>query len=170
VILRRHRAGGTRSFAIFSDCGRYRYILQRRWAAGPAVVFVMLNPSTADETRNDPTIERCERRARAMGLAGVRIVNLCAFRAVRPADLWHAADPEGPANAGHVLRACHGAGMVICAWGVHGARVGRGERMRTALAEGSLDLWHLGLTKGGQPRHPLYVGYRVQPTRWAAGD
>ena len=69
TITRQHKDLLRQSWAIYSDCERYRYTLRREWGGGSGgVTFVMLNPSTATEVQNDPTVERCERRARAMGL------------------------------------------------------------------------------------------------------
>ena len=126
----------------------------------------MLNPSTATELRNDPTIERCERRARAMGHGGVSICNLFAFRATLPRDLKAAADPVGPMND-EVLAECAGnAERIICAWGVHGAHLGRGAEV-ARLLETRHGLYHLGLTRDGHPRHPLYLPYSAAPEAWS---
>ena len=78
MIRRQHQKGDAASFADYSDDEAYRYLLVRVWAAGPRVVFVMLNPSTATETQNDPTVERCERRARALGFGSFDVTNIFA--------------------------------------------------------------------------------------------
>ena len=78
MIRETHQAGSTRSEAIWSPCRTYRYALTRRWDDGPGLGIVMLNPSTADAFRNDPTVERCERRARALGYGAFQVVNLFA--------------------------------------------------------------------------------------------
>ncbi len=146
---------GMQSWALYSDCARYRYGLRRVWDAdNPPVLFVMLNPSTADEHRNDPTIARCEARARRLGFGGVEIANLFAFRATRPADLRRAADPVGPENDTLLRAWSRDAGVTIAAWGVHGTYQGR-DRAVAGILGG--DVRHLGLTKAGHPRHPLYV-------------
>lgn len=165
MIVRRHDSGGTRSEAIYSDCGAYRYRLSRDWSEGPRLAFIMLNPSTATELRNDPTVARCEGRARRAGYGGFDILNLFAFRATRPEDLRAAADPVGEGNIEAVL-AVAGTATVICGWGLHGAFLDQGAAMRGRLRECGVTLWHLGLTKDGQPRHPLYVANAVQPVRW----
>lgn len=173
MILRQHAANGTRSEAVYSDCGAYRYRLTRRWGtdAGPdadvVVAWVMLNPSTASEARNDPTIERCERRARATGFAGFSVVNLFAHRATRPRDLIAAPAPIGPDNDAILRAVCADAAQVICGWGVHGAHQGRGAQVAAMLRAQGVALWHLGLTNAGAPRHPLYVAYAVTPQLWA---
>ncbi|WP_373355374.1 DUF1643 domain-containing protein [Pseudoroseicyclus sp. CXY001] len=167
VVERRHEAGGTASAALYSSCGAYRYLLTRRWGAGPRALWIMLNPSTADETRNDPTIARCEARSREWGLGGLAIANLFAYRATRPAALKAAAAPEGPANRAVISAALREDGPVICAWGVHGAHQGAGERLAAELAAEGHALTVLGLTKGGLPRHPLYLRRTVRPEPWA---
>ncbi|MDO5705795.1 MAG: DUF1643 domain-containing protein, partial [Paracoccus sp. (in: a-proteobacteria)] len=90
MIERRHEGGGRVSRAMYSRCGGHRYLLERRWAPGARLVWVMLNPSTATELSNDPTIERVERRSRMLGYDALSVVNLFAFRATRPADLARA--------------------------------------------------------------------------------
>lgn len=156
------------SGAYFSPCRTYRYLLCRRWADTPVAVFVMLNPSTADETTNDPTVERCERRARAAGFGGLTVVNIFALRSTDPGALYAHDDPIGPENDCHIRSACRDAGLVVCAWGTHGALTSRGENVRKMLTADGVALHHLGLNKGGTPKHPLYVGYGVKPQRWEA--
>ncbi|SMX38393.1 DUF1643 domain-containing protein [Maliponia aquimaris] len=164
MIEKHAERDGVRSTAWYSPCGGYRYGLRRVWDAGAGeMMYVMLNPSTATEAQNDATIERCQRRAAALGFGGIRIANLFAWRATRPADLKSAEDPEGPENA-DLLRAWSGAAAVtLAAWGVHGALRDAGPRV-AGLLEG--DVRHLGLTREGHPRHPLYVSYAVQPQPW----
>ena len=85
MITRTHLKGDADSVAVYSPCERYRYLLTRVWdGAGPRALFVMLNPSTATEFQNDPTVERCERRARALGFGAFRVANIFAFRATDP--------------------------------------------------------------------------------------
>lgn len=84
------------SGAAFSPCRRYRYRLWRTWGDAAPAVFVMLNPSTADEIENDPTVERCERRARAMGFGGLRVANIFSLRSTDPTALYTSDDPVGP--------------------------------------------------------------------------
>ncbi len=161
--LRRHVAGDTRSEALYSPCDGHRYRLTRRWGEGAALAFVMLNPSTATEAQNDPTIERCERRARAMGFAALDIVNLFSWRATRPADLRRATAPWDAQTDVILAQAARQAGMVVAAWGVHGAHLGRNRAVLPLL---DAPLHHLGLTRDGHPRHPLYVPYSVLPQIW----
>lgn len=149
--------GGTvEKSAVISPCGRFRYRLTRRWAPGPLLPFIMLNPSTADAEVDDPTIRRCMGFARREGFAGIRVANLFAFRATRPRDLYDAGFPFGPLNDEELidlmLEALRDDVPVICAWGatwkpIDGDISGYG-RARTMC---------LGKTKEGDPRHPLYV-------------
>jgi hypothetical protein len=147
------RRGG----AVFSADRLYRYLLLRRWAPGGIVAFLMLNPSTADEYFNDPTVERCERRARALGAGAIVVANLFAFRSTDPAGLKQADDPIGPENGAAILEACRGADRVVCAWGTHGG--GRGLVVLEALRRNGIRLECLGVNADGSPKHPLYVPY-----------
>jgi len=126
----------------------------------------MLNPSTATELQNDPTVERCERRARALGFGAFRVCNIFAFRATDPRVMRAVADPVGPANDAALIESAAWADRILCAWGTHGAHLGRGPTVERLLRGTGRPLFHLGLTKGGHPRHPLYVGYGTEPTPW----
>lgn len=159
-----HKTDALMSWAWYSPCERFRYGLRRRWdAAAPHVLYIMLNPSTATELRNDPTIERCERRARQLGYGTMSIANLFAFRATDPAELKRAPDPVGPENDSALCDMQKKADMTLAAWGVHGAHQQRHTQV-LALLKGPL--YHLGLTKEGLPRHPLYVSYKTRPKLW----
>lgn len=161
MIRRRHASGETESEAVYSDCEGYRYALARRWGPGAMCLWIMLNPSTATEARNDPTIARCEARTRRMGFGAMAIGNLFALRATRPAALRAAADPVGTGNDRWLRRLAGEAGLVVCGWGVHGALYGRDRRVLASLPG---PLSSLGVTRDGHPRHPLYVGYSVAPS------
>ncbi len=162
-IIRNHRDGGTVSWAEYSPCEAYRYVLAREWMSGRKLTYVMLNPSTATELANDATIERCQRRARMLGYGAMRIVNLFAFRATQPSVLMRAIEPVGPDNDKAILEAADWADDVLCAWGAHGLHAGRGRYVADMLAHCGAPLFHLGLTKSGSPRHPLYISYRKKP-------
>ena len=166
MIRRRHQRGDADSEAVFSDCETYRYALTRQWSAGPRLLWVMLNPSTASERLNDPTVERCERRARALGFGGFRVVNLFAFRATDPRNLKGAADPVGPENDASLTEGAEWSDVVLCAWGGHGQLNDRAGCVTPLLQRSGKPLLHLGLTQTGHPKHPLYVAYGVQPTQW----
>ena len=164
---RHHRKGDAESTAVYSPCERYRYLLTRTWdPTGPRALFVMLNPSTATELQNDPTVERCERRARVLGYGAFRVTNIFAFRATDPRVMRAAADPVGPGNDAAIAGSVPWAQRIVCAWGSHGAHLDRGAAVERLLRAGGKPLWHFGLTAGGQPRHPLYIAYERQPERW----
>lgn len=170
MITRRHQKGDAASEAVYSDCEAYRYALTREWAPGRRLLLVMLNPSTATEQANDPTVERCERRARGLGFGGFRVVNLFAWRATDPRALRVASDPVGPCNDAVLRDSTIWSDAILCGWGGHGALMGRDAVVTAALRRQSRPLWHLGLTRHGQPKHPLYIGYDVQPALWLAGS
>ena len=176
LVRRQHSGNGCFSKAVYSGCGAYRYALTRTWdPKGPRLLWIMLNPSTADERRNDPTIERCERRARQLGFGAFRVVNIFGYRATDPADLRRAALPVGPSNDRIAMRSVTGwaggaADMVLCGWGSHGTHLGRGAEFAAKLSRAGRTLHHLGLTDGGQPRHPLYISYAQTPLPWEAAD
>lgn len=168
--------GDAESLALYSPCERFRYLLSRRWAApgsaGAAkgqALFVMLNPSTATEMQNDPTVERCERRARAWGYGGMDVANIFAYRATDPRVMRAAPDPIGPQNDAAIAAAAREAALVLCAWGSHGAHLGRGPAVAAALSAAGHPLFHLGLTQAGAPKHPLYIGYEVTPAPFVGG-
>ena len=167
MITRTHQKGDAPSVAVYSDCERYRYLLTRTWdPTGRKALFIMLNPSTATEVQNDPTVERCERRARTLGFGGFRVTNIFAWRATDPRDMRAAGDPIGPENDAAILQSCPWADQVICAWGTHGAHLDRGAAVEALLRATKLPLFHLGLSKAGYPKHPLYIAYSEQPRLW----
>jgi hypothetical protein len=126
----------------------------------------MLNPSTADEVQNDPTVERCERRARHLGFGSFRVTNIFAWRATDPRDMKAALDPIGSENDRILTKGATWADQIIAAWGVHGAHLGRGPQVAAMLRNGKTPVFHLGLSKQGHPKHPLYLPYAQQPERW----
>lgn len=148
--------------AVISDDGLYRYSLVRRWDVTlPVMVFIMLNPSTADANLDDPTIRRCMGFARTMGFGGIMVVNLFAFRATSPDDMKAAEDPVGLDNdhwLGKAFDYCSRAQRsAVAAWGVHGQHKDRDYAVAALAAKHGVELMCLGKTKGGDPRHPLYV-------------
>ncbi|SIS66929.1 DUF1643 domain-containing protein [Phaeovulum vinaykumarii] len=171
MITRHHTKGDAASTAVYSPCERYRYLLTRTWDADrPRALFVLLNPSTATEIQNDPTVERCERRARHLGFGAFRVTNIFAFRATDPRVMRAQADPVGPGNDAAILDSLDWAAgpgdRILCAWGSHGAHLDRGAAVEAMLRASGRPLWHLGLTKAGAPKHPLYIGYDRQPEPW----
>lgn len=156
--------------ALLSDDGHYRYTLTRVWDHSlPVVVWVMLNPSIADALLDDPTIGRCVSFAKAWGYGGIVVVNLFACRATEPADIGTFIDPIGPDNDRHLFAATAGCD-VVAAWGASVPHYWRHRPAAVAelLRQRGARLFHLGLTKDGHPRHPLYLRGDTQPTRWAA--
>jgi hypothetical protein len=155
------------SKAILSDDGLYRYWLSRRWSEGPVVTFVMLNPSTADASTDDPTIRRCIGFSKAHGAGGLDVVNLYALRSTDPKALWTVSDPVGPMNDAHLRLAAMLAGdnewPIIAAWGAN-AKADRVAQVRRI--EGMDRLTALGVTKDGAPRHPLYLRADAQLSPW----
>lgn len=167
TLHRRHETDDGWREATYSDCERYRYNLTVTWAPdGRRLVYVMLNPSKATELANDPTIERCERRARRLGYGSFRVVNLFALRETSPTRLKAARGPTGRENDFHILEAVRWTDDILAAWGVHGEHKNQAERVLPLLKEGPASLYHLGLTKHGHPRHPLYISYEILPKRW----
>ncbi|MFN4057701.1 MAG: DUF1643 domain-containing protein [Roseinatronobacter sp.] len=166
TITHTHQKGDAASSAVYSPCMAYRYLLTREWGPGRRALFIMLNPSTATEAQNDPTVERCERRARALGFGAFRVCNIFAFRATDPKVMRAVGDPVGPLNDAAILGSVPWADQVICAWGTHGAHLGRGPQVEGLLRGAGAALWHLGLSKAGHPKHPLYIGYERGPEEW----
>lgn len=143
--------------AVYSPCERYRYELIIRWDHGPTLEFVMLNPSTATEQHDDPTIRRCIAFAKQWGYGAVVVRNLYAYRATDPTELVNVDDPIGPMNRTYLANAI--AECTVAAWGAHPAAVGwwAGYPYDITSALKRRALYCLGTTMRGEPRHPLYV-------------
>lgn len=152
--------------ASFSPCRRYRYTLWRTWdALTPSKGYAMivgLNPSTADEKEDDPTIRRCIAFAQAWGFESLCMTNLFAYRATYPADMLAQTDPVGDENDATLRTMAERAGVLVAAWGNHGAHRARGEAVRRMLPS----LHYLRLTKEGNPGHPLYLPSTLRPIAW----
>jgi hypothetical protein len=149
--------------ADLSTCGQYRYSLTREWSqSGGLVLFIGLNPSTADAMKDDPTIRRCASFAEAWGYGGLLMANLFAYRATDPADMLDVLDPVGPTNDACLRRMASKARLVVAAWGTHGTHLGRDAQVRAMLPR----LHYLRLTKDGHPGHPLYLPGHLTPTLW----
>ena len=167
MISRYYTLNDTESIAVYSDCEQYRYRLSRVWEdKGQTAMFVMLNPSTATEKKNDPTVERCERRARLLGFGAFVVTNIFAWRDKDPQKMKTADDPIGPANDKEILKCATEADQIIAAWGAHGAFLQRGSWVEQLLRSNGFKLFHLGLSQGGQPRHPLYISYEQKLELW----
>lgn len=150
--------------AVFSRCGRYRYLLWRDAAADREMLAIaMLNPSKADHLANDPTIARCHSRARESG-ASLLVWNLFALRETDPLRLKKRRGPVGRHNDDATRLALELAATTIAAWGVQGAHRGRDGEVARLCGNATLNCF--GTTKEGHPRHPLYLRKDVTAQRW----
>jgi len=155
----------TPSGAVFSPCGQYRYLLWRVWdAALPLLLWIMLNPSTADAEVDDATIRVCKGRAIRLGYGGIVVANLFALRATNPAKLYAHMSPVSAAddlgsNDGYIYQALRQTQLTICAWGTHGSYMGRGPDMIAWLRTREIGPMALKLNADGSPAHPLRIPY-----------
>ncbi len=150
------------SGAQFSDCRKYRYVLWRTWQAKEShITFIGLNPSTADETKDDPTIRRCIGYAKEWGFSGIHMLNLFAYRATKPRELNNVKDPIGPENNRFLKMYTGTKTLTIACWGNHGAYRNRGFDVIELL--GIENLSCLGITQEGKPKHPLYLKRGLKP-------
>lgn len=144
--------------AVISDCGRYRYLLRRTWDySKPRVLYVMLNPSTADASVDDATIRSCVRLATDLGYGSIEVVNLFGWRATDPAELPKASDPIGPDNERVVHAAVCRCDVVIFAWGATPFAESKSRSFREMVKQHRPAVYCLGKTKAGAPKHPLYI-------------
>lgn len=145
--------------------GEYRYLLWRTWdSAHPRLLWVLLNPSTADGQTDDPTLRRCIGFSRDWQYGGLEIVNLFALRSRQPRDLFTAADPVGSENDQYLAAAAARAQCIVLAWGTHGIYRQRDRAVLALLARQSVQPFHcLDTTQHGHPRHPLYVAQTARP-------
>lgn len=145
--------------AIFGgddDC--YRYALWRRWdRALPTMHVIGLNPSTADATRDDPTIRRCLAFARREGCGVLVMLNLFALRATDPKVMMRHDAPVGPVNDAWLREYARAGGLFVAAWGAHGSHLNRAREVRNLFDAEGATLHCLGRTTSGAPRHPLYL-------------
>lgn len=156
--------------AVFSEDRAYRYTLSRCWGdwfsgGKPGyVAFCCLNPSTADETVDDPTIRRCVGFSKAWGYSGFVMVNLFAIRATDPKVMLKHPEPVGSENDKWICDIAKSAALIICAWGNHGGHKGRCYKVqRMLMQKHGLTLMRLGLTNTGFPKHPLYIAGNTIP-------
>ncbi len=142
------------SGAHFSPCGLYRYDLWRKWDmfGNGSIAFIGLNPSTADAIQDDPTVRRCINYAKGWGYSGMVMLNLFAYRATLPSDMKKVEDPIGP-ETDACIRKYAETHRLVAVWGVHGCYRDRDKQVLSYLN----DLYCLGLTKEGHPKHPLYL-------------
>ena len=152
--------------ADFSPCRTWRYTLKRVWdKRKPVVLFILLNPSTADAEKDDPTNRRGINYAMSWGYGACVFCNLFAFRTPYPKVMKAEREPVGPENDLWILEEHAKAAVTVAAWGTHGVHRGRDRQVKGLLA----GLNHLGLTKGGHPRHILYLPKRLVPQVWEKG-
>jgi len=145
------------SGAVLSWDRRYRYWLHRRWLAGVGwLVFIMLNPSTADADYDDPTIRRCISFAKTLGHKGIIVVNLFAARFSRPSGLRSISNPVGPENPYYIGEALKLANRLVCAWGAN-EPWGQDSVVMDMIRESGKQPWCFGTTRSGAPLHPLYI-------------
>ena len=152
--------------ASFSVDRSHRYLLTRCWdPSGDLLNFLMLNPSTADAFRLDPTIVRCVKRAQQLGYGGLIVTNLFAFRATSPADMRRAPDPVGARNDEAIRLGVRNSRATVCGWGNHGAFMDRQTAVREMLDGSSCPaerMWRIGpANKSGSPKHPLYCSFET---------
>ena len=146
--------------AELSPCRKYRYSLSRVWdESKPVCLFIGLNPSTADEVEDDPTIRRCINYAKSWGYGSLIMANIFAFRATDPRDMKAAADPVGIDNDYYLTELASKASMIVAAWGNHGSHLNRSEQVKALIPT----LHCLKVTGTGQPSHPLYLKADLQP-------
>jgi len=140
--------------AVFSSCGRHRYDWYYRWADGPCVMFIGLNPSRANGHLTDATVKRCIAYAKRWGFGAVRIVNLFSWIDTNTAAMKLAAEPVGPRNDRHIKARAADADLIVAVWGTHGSHLGRDLVVKRIL-KGRLQA--LAINKDGSPSHPLFL-------------
>lgn len=171
------KTGAGSTGAIFSDCGTYRYLLWRVWNDSlPRALLLMMNPSTANEVENDPTVERQIRRVLMwprigfpFKVGGLEVANVFAYRETDSTKLKNlylsGFDLIGPDNDAIILDASRRAVVVVCGWGIPGTLGGRGDAVLRLLRAAGVRPYGLQLNKDGTPRHPLYVRYKTVPAQ-----
>jgi len=146
--------------AILSEDRKYRYILSRTWdETKPTVLFIGLNPSTADENEDDPTIRRCINFAKSWGYGGLIMANLFAFRTTNPQGLYSEKNPVGSENDYYIKKFANKSEKIIACWGNHGCL-----NNRSQIVYELVDSLHcLDTNKSGEPKHPLYIRSDAKP-------
>jgi hypothetical protein len=162
----RNVTGLTPSGAKFSRCRKWRYLLWRKWGDGAIANFLMLNPSTADEVKLDPSCTRARAYAERWGFGGLIVTNLFGWRATDPEDMKAARAPVGRGNNASIVLAARSAAVVVCAWGNHGLHRARSSQVVELLRNAGVELHVLRMNSCGQPAHPLYLPGSLQATPW----
>jgi len=149
--------------ATLSSCRMYRYALSRIWdVSKPYAMFIGLNPSTADETEDDPTINRCINYSKDWGYGGLCMANLFAFRATTPNDMMASNNPIGPDNDEWIKKIAQEAGVIVAAWGNDGSFMDRSKQVKKMIP----NLMCIKINKSGEPAHPLYQPKSAKPIKW----
>lgn len=160
----------TKRDAVFNAERTHRYSLLIRWDEGDVINFLMANPSQADERVNDPTVERCQRRAQKLGYAGLVVTNLFAFRSTDPKALDTCDDPVGGSlNDEWIIRHATQSARVIVAWGMIGQKFDRATHVMKLLDQHGVKPYCLGTCQNGSPMHPLYRPMSFQPIPYQLG-
>ncbi|HKU46871.1 MAG TPA: DUF1643 domain-containing protein [Burkholderiales bacterium] len=155
----------TPSGAVFSSCRRWRYLLWRCWdPSKPVANFLMLNPSTADEFKLDPSCTRARNYAEKWGYGALVVTNIFGWRSTDPKGLRVVRNPVGAGNDAAIVKAAKEAKLVVCAWGEHGAHMDRGDEVLRLLK--NTRLHYLRLNASGHPAHPLYLPSSLMPTEF----
>jgi hypothetical protein len=142
-------------------------LLWRQWdAAKPVANFLMLNPSTADELKLDPSCTRARRYAEAWGYGALIVTNVFGFRNTNPNELRKTPDPIGTGNDAAIVRAAKESAIVVCAWGNHGEFQGRAKEVLRKLKAKNIRLHALRVNANGEPAHPLYLPGNLRPRPW----
>lgn len=161
--------GTPESGAIFSDCEKYRYVLWRHWdLSKPHVLWILLNPSTADESVLDPTLTRCMNFSKSWGYGGFRVCNIFGYRSTNPKDMLSIENPVGLGNDYHIEQESIKADMIILGWGNHGGHLQRNAFVKKYLqfVIGFKPVYALKVTKTMEPSHPLYLKSDLKPVRY----
>lgn len=158
---------GMQKSAVLSPCRTFRYVLTRVWDTNlPRLLFVLINPATADEKKEDRTSKRVIGFAKRWGFGSVVIVNLFAIRSPYPVDIEKADAPIGPDNDKHILEQAQVADKIVCGWGRYGSHKGRDKSVLALLS--GFELFALKITKEGHPWHPLYIPYSQELVKYGS--
>ena len=153
----------SRSRAEFSPDRRHRYALWRTWDKdGEVAMFLCLNPSTATEIKNDPTVSRCIEFAKRWGYGGMIMANIFAYRATDPDDMKNVPDPVGPDNDKWLNQLADESDLIVIAWGNHGLHLDRSKSVMELMA--GRQLHYLEFNDNGEPKHPLYCSGQIRPS------
>lgn len=147
-----------KSRCVFSACRTWRYRLGRVWNPlnKKRILWIMLNPSTADEHKNDPTITRCIGFSKDWGFGGLEVCNIFAYRSTDPIPLYGVSDPVGLENDAYILEALGECDTVVVAFGDHGELNHRGADVIKLIKDHVGEVFCLKKNKSGMPVHPLY--------------